>query len=76
MAIATTLRGPAALQARTRTAIVPGPGLIRRIALMTVEAVVDSRRRHALRELRRHQAFGPLISIKHIGLTRAELLPF
>lgn len=41
-----------------------------------MEAAVDSRRRKAIRELRRHQAFGPLISIKHIGLTRDELLPF
>ena len=39
-------------------------------------AAVDSRRRKAIRELRRHQAFGPLINIKHIGLTRDELLPF
>ncbi|MFO1148193.1 MAG: hypothetical protein U1E62_07430 [Alsobacter sp.] len=72
MTVASALRGPAVLTARPRTVPAPGPGLFRRI----VEAIVDSRRRKAIRDLRRHQAFGPLISIKHIGLTRDELLPF
>jgi hypothetical protein len=72
MPIATTLRGPTVVTARPRSVPAPGPGLLRRIA----EAMVDSRRRKAIRDLRRHQAFGPLISIKHIGLTRDELLPF
>jgi hypothetical protein len=68
MAYATSIRGEIAAPASTGF----GFGFWRSIT----EAIVDSRRRKAIRELRRHQAFGPLISIKHIGLTRDELLPF
>jgi hypothetical protein len=76
MAYAATLRGfraaPPATTSTTSIAADTGLGLFRAIA----GAIVDSRRRQAIREMRRHQAFGPLISIKHIGLTRHELLPF
>jgi hypothetical protein len=68
MAYASTLRGAVAAPAAPAL----GFGFLRSLA----EIVVDSRRRRAIRELRRHQAFGPLISVKHIGLTRDELLPF
>jgi hypothetical protein len=68
MAYASTLRGAIAAPAAPSF----GFGFMRSIA----EVIVDSQRRKAIRELRRHQAFGPLISIKHIGLTRDELLPF
>ena len=50
MPVATALRGPAALTARPRSKPAPGPALLRRIA----EAIVDSRRRKAIRDLRRH----------------------
>lgn len=68
MAYASSIRGAIAAPANTRF----GFGFWRAVT----EAVVDSRRRRALRELRRHQAFGPLINIKHIGLTQQDLLPF
>ena len=41
-----------------------------------VDAMVDSRRRKAVTELRRHQSFGPLISVMHVDLTTDELSPF
>jgi hypothetical protein len=41
-----------------------------------IDAMVDSRRRKAVRELRKHQAFGPLITVMHVDLTTRELLPF
>ena len=73
MAYASTLRGPIAAPRQGVVFRFGFPvGVLRRLA----EVIVDSRRRRAIRELRRHQAFGPLISIKHIGLTRDELLPF
>ena len=68
MAYASTARGFVAAPTRPRF----GFGFWR----FVTEAIVDSRRRKALRELRRHQAFGPLINIKHIGLTQQDLLPF
>lgn len=73
MAYAATLRGVrAATPVKTHIDVAPRWSLLRSLA----GAIVDSRRRRALREIRRHQAFGPLVSIKHIGLTRHELLPF
>jgi hypothetical protein len=41
-----------------------------------LDAVVDSRRRKAVRELRHHQSFGPLVTVMHVDLTTRELLPF
>lgn len=76
MAFAATFRGVRAALPATAQApapAIPGPwSPLRSLAGL----IVDSRRRRALREIRRHQAFGPLISIRHIGLTRDELLPF
>lgn len=41
-----------------------------------VDAMVESRRRKAVKELRKHQTFGPLISVMHVDLTTDELSPF
>ncbi len=53
-----------------------GPRVGTQVFRSVVDAVVDSRRRKAVRELRRHQAFGPLIGVMHVDLTTRELLPF
>ena len=75
MAHASSLR---AARARFPVAAVVAPWWPKPLAALAsglVLAIMDQRRRRALRELRRHQAFGPLINIRHIGLTRAELIP-
>lgn len=74
MAYAATLRGVRAATSDQTSlhAGLSGGTLLRFIA----GAIIDSRRRKAMREMRRHQAFGPLVSIRHIGLTRDELMPF
>ncbi|PSC05102.1 hypothetical protein SLNSH_09750 [Alsobacter soli] len=43
---------------------------------VVAEAGVEARRAKAVRELRKHQAFGPLVGVKYVGLTTEELLPF
>lgn len=53
-----------------------GPRVGRMAWRGVIDAVVDSRRKKAVQELRRHQAFGPLISVMHVGLHQDELLPF
>ncbi len=76
MAYASTVRAASAPSIPVPT--VAAPGLPRPIAALwsrLVLAMIDQRRRQALRELRRHQAFGPLVNVMHIGLTRAELIP-
>jgi len=53
-----------------------GPRVGAQVWRSVLDAVVDSRRRKAVRELRKHQAFGPLITVLHVDLTTRELLPF
>lgn len=53
-----------------------GPRIGTQMFRSVVDAMVDSRRRKAVHELRKHQAFGPLITVMHVDLTTRELLPF
>jgi hypothetical protein len=53
-----------------------GPRIGTQLFRSVVDALVDSRRRKAVRDLRKHQAFGPLITVMHVDLTTREMLPF
>ncbi len=53
-----------------------GPRIGTQVFRSVVDALVDSRRRKAVRDLRKHQAFGPLITVMHVDLTTREMLPF
>ena len=53
-----------------------GPRVGQQMFRGVVDAPIDSRRRHAVPEPPKRQAFGPLISVMHIDLSQDELSPF
>ncbi|MCP8937192.1 hypothetical protein NK718_01560 [Alsobacter sp. SYSU M60028] len=54
----------------------PQSGVAMRLLRAVASHIVERRARRAEAELRRHQTFGPLIKVKHIGLATGDLLPF
>ena len=53
-----------------------GPRVGHQMFRGVVDALMDSRRRHAVRELRSRQAFGPLIAVMHVEPSQDDSAPF